>query len=64
MECPHCNKEIPGKACPHCGAIIPIESHYCMDCGENIEDSEDMFEEGEEFEAVQRRAEELLHQAA
>jgi predicted amidophosphoribosyltransferase len=33
MECPHCHKEISGKACPACGAHVPAESRYCMDCG-------------------------------
>jgi hypothetical protein len=33
MECPHCHKEISGKACPACGAHVPGESRYCMDCG-------------------------------
>jgi DNA-directed RNA polymerase subunit RPC12/RpoP len=43
MECPHCNKEIPGKTCAECGATIPSESHYCMNCGiEMEEEKEDM----------------------
>ena len=33
MECPHCHQEIPGKECPDCGAVIPLESNYCMECG-------------------------------
>jgi hypothetical protein len=33
MECPHCHKEILGKACPACGTHVPAESRYCMDCG-------------------------------
>ena len=37
MECPHCHEEIPGTACPDCGAMIPVESRYCMDCGVYVE---------------------------
>ena len=38
MECPHCHQEIPGKECPHCGTVIPLESNYCMDCGESLDE--------------------------
>jgi len=37
MECPHCNKEIPGKECPECGTVVPSESSFCMDCGRKFE---------------------------
>ena len=40
MECPHCHEEIPSTACSHCGAMIPIESRYCMDCGAHVEGEE------------------------
>ncbi len=38
MECPHCQKELPGKTCPFCGKMIPEESRFCLDCGERIEE--------------------------
>ena len=37
MECPHCQKEIPGKNCVECGAVVPLESQYCMYCGAHLE---------------------------
>ena len=37
MECPHCNQEIPGKECPECGTVVPSESKFCMDCGQDLE---------------------------
>ena len=40
MECPHCNKEIPGKNCSECGALIPLESHYCLNCGGRVKEEE------------------------
>lgn len=40
MECPHCHKEIPGKNCSECGALIPLESQYCLDCGARLQEAE------------------------
>jgi hypothetical protein len=37
MDCPHCQKEIPGKACPHCAGVVPPQSRFCMDCGESFD---------------------------
>ena len=37
MECPHCNKEIPGEPCPECGTVIPSVSRFCMECGASLE---------------------------
>ncbi|MBN2123701.1 MAG: zinc ribbon domain-containing protein [Deltaproteobacteria bacterium] len=36
MECPHCQKEIPGEECPECGQIVPLQGKYCMMCGARI----------------------------
>ncbi len=36
MECPHCHQEIIGKTCDQCGKSIPMESRYCLFCGEEI----------------------------
>lgn len=33
IECPFCQKELPGEECSDCGAMIPLNSRYCMDCG-------------------------------
>lgn len=51
MECPHCHKEIEGKACPACETVVPAESRYCMQCGAALatkmpepQDPEDAFE--------------------
>jgi hypothetical protein len=33
LKCPHCDKEIEGKACQVCGTSVPMESHYCLQCG-------------------------------
>ena len=55
MECPHCNKEIPGKNCPNCSAVIPLESRYCMDCGINLEeDAGDRIEQDDGFDFENR----------
>ena len=46
MKCSHCHQDIPGKECPHCGSTIPLESHYCMDCGGNLgEETEETIEQ-------------------
>ena len=37
MQCPHCHKEIGGKACSQCGATLPAESRFCMNCGAELE---------------------------
>lgn len=55
MECPHCHKEVPGKNCPSCGALIPLESHYCMNCGVNLgEEAEDSIDQDEGFDLERR----------
>jgi len=55
MECPHCNREIPGKNCPNCNAVIPLESHYCMDCGVDLEeDAGDVIEQDDGFDLENR----------
>ena len=36
MECPHCQKEIPGTECPECGEIVPLQGAYCMMCGARL----------------------------
>ena len=56
MECPHCQKEIPGKPCPHCGAEVPAESRYCMDCGGPFEDNEipETIDQGDPFDIDSR----------
>jgi hypothetical protein len=36
MECPHCNKEIPGVSCPECSETIPSQSNYCLYCGADL----------------------------
>ncbi len=55
MECPHCHKEIPGKSCSGCGAVVPLESHYCMQCGAYLEDvAEDTPEQDEGFDLDSR----------
>ncbi len=38
MECPHCQKELPGKKCPECDTVVPLHSHYCLQCGVHLED--------------------------
>ena len=40
MECPNCHEKIPGKDCPHCETLIPLESTYCLNCGEYLVESE------------------------
>jgi hypothetical protein len=40
MECPHCQKEIPGKECSYCKARVPLESLYCMACGSPFKEPE------------------------
>ena len=40
MKCPNCHEEIPGKECPNCGAESPLNSRYCTNCGELIEEME------------------------
>ena len=37
MECPHCNKEIPGESCPECDTIVPSTSRFCMECGASLD---------------------------
>ena len=37
MECPHCQKEIPGEPCDQCGAVVPAQGRFCMDCGTQLE---------------------------
>jgi len=37
MECPHCNKEIPGEPCPECDTIVPFTSRFCMECGASLD---------------------------
>ena len=55
MECPHCHKEIPNKECPDCGAVIPLESHYCMECGINLDqETADVTEEDDGFDLENR----------
>jgi len=55
MECPHCQKEIPSKECSHCGAVIPLESHYCMECGMNLEEEQkDIIQQDDEFDLEDR----------
>ncbi|MFC1869236.1 zinc ribbon domain-containing protein [Thermodesulfobacteriota bacterium] len=55
MECPHCHKEIPGKECPQCGESIQLESHYCMNCGVNLEErQEEVIEEDNGFDLEDR----------
>lgn len=55
MECPHCHKEIPGKKCAECGATIPLESHYCMNCGSNLkEDIRDRIDHDDAFDLENR----------
>lgn len=41
MECPHCHKEIPGKRCSLCGAVVPMESQYCLRCGRGLEEEQE-----------------------
>ena len=48
MECPHCKREIPGKACPHCGSSVPEESRFCMHCGSAFEDEQEKGSDHEE----------------
>jgi RNA polymerase subunit RPABC4/transcription elongation factor Spt4 len=36
LKCPHCDKEIEGKACPTCGTAVPEESRYCLQCGASL----------------------------
>lgn len=34
MNCPHCEKEIPGSSCPKCGETTGFDAaNYCMACG-------------------------------
>ncbi|MBN2060878.1 MAG: zinc-ribbon domain-containing protein [Deltaproteobacteria bacterium] len=58
MKCPHCGKDIPGKECPNCGAESPIDSRYCTNCGNSIEESESSpdswSDDGEEFDMEDR----------
>ncbi len=55
MECPHCHKEIPGKNCAECGAVVPLESHYCMHCGAHLEEkAEDTSDQDEGFDLESR----------
>ncbi|MDY7036876.1 MAG: hypothetical protein SV375_12030 [Thermodesulfobacteriota bacterium] len=48
MECPHCNKEIPGTECSECGAMTPLDGRYCMDCGANLERDSDAVNDDDE----------------
>lgn len=55
MRCPHCNKEITGKACPQCGTTVPSESLYCMKCGDPFEEeTPDDLGEDDEFDLENR----------
>jgi DNA-directed RNA polymerase subunit RPC12/RpoP len=55
MECPHCNKMIPGIECPHCGVTVPQESHFCMNCGADlIEEPEENIGDESGFELEDR----------
>ena len=36
LKCPHCDKEIEGKACHACGTAVPAESRYCLQCGASL----------------------------
>ena len=55
MECSHCHREIPGKKCSNCGTIIPLESHYCMECGARLEElQKDLMEEEDAFDPEER----------
>ena len=47
MECPHCNKEIPGKSCAECGADVPLDSQYCMQCGSGFKEETESVPEQE-----------------
>ncbi len=47
MECPHCNKEIPGVSCPECSETIPSQSNYCLYCGAELKGGS-FREEGQE----------------
>jgi hypothetical protein len=53
MECPHCKKQIPGKTCPACGIVIPEHSHYCLGCGQHLDEEitvDHEHEDGLDFE--------------
>ena len=54
MECPHCHKELPGKNCSHCGAVIPVESQYCMDCGGHIEEEASVYDQEDDSDFEKR----------
>ena len=54
MECPYCQKDLPGKECLECGAMIPLESRYCMKCGASVEEIIDRNEDGDEFDLDNR----------
>lgn len=45
MQCPHCQKEIPGKTCIACGTVVPEHSRYCLECGERLDEASPLDEE-------------------
>ena len=47
MECPHCHQEIIGKTCLQCGKSIPMESRYCLFCGEEMNEPAPVSESSE-----------------
>lgn len=47
MECPHCHQEITGKTCLECGKSIPLESRYCLFCGQEIKEPNPVSESSE-----------------
>jgi hypothetical protein len=55
MECPHCNKEIPGIECSHCGTMVPEESQFCMKCGKSLVGGpEPEYDDEEDFDPEER----------
>ena len=55
MECPHCQKNIPGIECPHCGVTVPQESRFCMNCGADLtEEVEENIGDESDFELEDR----------
>jgi len=56
IKCPECNHEIAEIKCPSCGEDTPLESVYCMCCGEKLEkDSDNITDEDDgEFDFENR----------